>query len=323
MDDLMIAVDGGGTKTEFVLFSSDGKILDYALLEGTNPNVYGLDNAFLTLKKGIDLFLCNNKTKIIGIYCGIAGCGLSENASYLTHKLKKEYNTQISVVSDIENVCGSISGVDDCINVICGTGMAVYAKKNGEYHRFGGWGYLLEEGGSGFSIGRDALRAVLREKDGIGNKTLLTHLVSEKIGGDIGEKISEIYKGGSNYIASFSQEVFEAYKKGDTEAEKILEKNFSCMAEFINSAYKKYCCDATVVISGGITSNKEIFKKFLKNKIDSEIKLVFPEMKQIYGACRNACRVFDKFCEGFDDNFKKYYCKFTEEDKNAENRNEK
>ena len=47
----MIGIDGGGTKTEMILFSSDGKIINRVMLDGSNPNSCSIEATFLTLKK--------------------------------------------------------------------------------------------------------------------------------------------------------------------------------------------------------------------------------------------------------------------------------
>ena len=42
---MMIGIDGGGTKTEFVLFSESGRILKRIVLDGCNPNTVGMEEA--------------------------------------------------------------------------------------------------------------------------------------------------------------------------------------------------------------------------------------------------------------------------------------
>lgn len=316
-DELMIGIDGGGTKTEFILFSQAGEIMGHKILGGSNPNMYGIENAFSMLKKGIDSFLLSHAGNISGIYGGIAGCGSGDNAEKLIRKLKKEYeNINIKVTSDIENVIGSVENITDCIAVICGTGSIVYAKRNEEYHRLGGWGYLFDEAGSGFTIGRDAICASLAEKDGTGEKTILTELIEEKLEGKVWDKINVIYSKGSEYIASFSGEVFAAYSKQDKVAEKILDRNFSRVAELINHSYRKYKCDGNVILSGGITKSREIVGRFLESKVDSGISLIFPDMPQIYGACRNCLNTFSKMEDDFGVNFRNGYLKTVKVGKN-------
>ena len=304
----MIGVDGGGTKTEFVLFSAQGEIVSRLSLGGSNPNMYGLDAAFSVLKKGINSFVIPAKRYIEGIYCGIAGCGSGDNAERLSEMLKATYpDTNILVTSDIENVVGSVSDVSDCIAVICGTGNIVYAKEKKKYHRYGGWGYLFDDAGSGYTIGRDALCAVLSEKDGTGDKTILTKMIEKKLGGNLWEKINVVYSKGAEYIALFSADVFEAYEKNDKVAMKILDRNFSKIAELINHAYEKHGSCNTAILLGGITKNKEVMKHFLETKVNRDIKLIFPDMPQIYGACRNCSNIFSEMGEGFEENFRTYY----------------
>ena len=116
-----------------------------------------------------------------------------------------------------------------------------------------------------------------------------------------------IYSKGTEYIASFSEYVFKAYSAGDTVAEKILDKNFSKIADLINHAYKEYGCGGKVIISGGITKNSEIMEKFLKNKVNSELNPIFPDMPQVYGACRKCCSAFSQLEDGFEENFRADY----------------
>ena len=312
-----IGIDGGGTKTEFVLFSSSGRIIGRMVLSGSNPNACGTEASFFVLKKGIDSLVNPGNRCVDAIFGGIAGCGSGDNAEKITEMLKRSYpDTNISITSDIENVVGSVSSVSDCIAVICGTGNIVYAKKNNVYHRFGGWGYLLDDAGSGFTIGRDAMRAVLAEKDGIGEKTMLTNILEKKLGGKLWEKISLIYAKGTEYIASFTEDVFDAYDKKDKVAKRILEENFSYIAQLINHAYKKYNCNATVILSGGITKKKTVMTDFFKGRVDSNINLIFPDMPQIYGACRNCCKAYSEPAKDFEGNFKSDYFKIIKEGNN-------
>lgn len=68
-----LGIDGGGTKTEFVLFYKDGTILKRAILTGSNPNTVGFNQTYKVLNEGINLM----KTAggyIDEIFAGVAGC---------------------------------------------------------------------------------------------------------------------------------------------------------------------------------------------------------------------------------------------------------
>ena len=67
-----IGIDGGGTKTEFVLFTEQGHVVNRIGLEGSNANVCGLEKACEILKKGIDV-LMSMDYEVRGIFGGLAG----------------------------------------------------------------------------------------------------------------------------------------------------------------------------------------------------------------------------------------------------------
>ena len=84
---MMIGIDGGGTKTEFVLFSESGRILNRIVLDGCNPNTVGMEEAMNILQLGIDT-LMKIKGKISGIFVGAAGLDSGNNTSKIKKMLK-------------------------------------------------------------------------------------------------------------------------------------------------------------------------------------------------------------------------------------------
>ena len=67
--------------------------------------------------------------------------------------------------------------------IISGTGSIAYGRNTrNEGARSGGWGHVLGDEGSGFWIGRAAIRAVLREADRRGPRTTLTPLLLQHFG---------------------------------------------------------------------------------------------------------------------------------------------
>ena len=89
---MMIGIDGGGTKTEFVLFSESGRVLNRIVLGGSNPNTVGMENAINILQLGIDTLL-RIKGKISGIFVGAAGLDSGNNTSKIKKMLKEKFPT--------------------------------------------------------------------------------------------------------------------------------------------------------------------------------------------------------------------------------------
>ena len=286
----MIGIDGGGTKTEFVLFTENGDIKRRIVLDGSNPVIYGIEKTYEVLKTGIDS-LCSLNTEIAGIYCGIAGILSGNHRELINSFLHNTYiNAVVECNSDIFNVAASVTDLEKCITVICGTGSTISAVNGNRLNRIGGWGYLFDGKGSGFDIGRDAVAAALAQEDGIGDKTVLTELLTERLGTSVWDSINNIYAQDISYIASFAEEVFKAYRLGDKIAGEILESNMNALTDKINFAARKYDCGNTVVLSGGVINQGNIPLDFVKKKLDARLQIVIPTLPQIFGACRLCCK---------------------------------
>lgn len=84
----MIAVDGGTSKTEFILFTEHGTLLHRLLLGGCNPNVIGIDGACQVLREGLD-DLFKRHAFVCGVYIGASGFGTQDNARLIASQLQK------------------------------------------------------------------------------------------------------------------------------------------------------------------------------------------------------------------------------------------
>lgn len=317
---LLAAIDGGGTKTEFVLFTPQGQIMKRLVLKSSNPNVVGMEQAQQCLQSGMEQLLAES-SDIRAVFAGIAGCGLKANQTQMQAFMKKTYPMIRSFVeSDVMNVIHASPTAERCIAVICGTGSVVFAKTPDRLQRLGGWGYLWESGCSGYDFGRDALHAVLAVRDAVGPPTLLQELVEARLGGDIREHINDLYRLGQDGIAAFAPEVFRAYARQDAVAAQILEKNAGILAKLINAAAERYDCGHDIVIAGGLASQKQVLTEFLREKLNPGLRLQFMGKPQICGAAAGCCRNMGKLDPEFQEVFYKNYLKITE-DLYAENRN--
>ncbi len=300
-----IAVDGGGTKTEMVLFTEDGHILKRYLTGSTNPNAVGQEEARSRLLSGVDMLM--NIQMPCGVFAGIAGVlsgGYSESmqAALAAHCGK----IPVRVSSDILNVIHSVRGVERCIAVICGTGSSVFAYDGQNIRRFGGWGYLFDGAGSGYDIGRDVICACFALSDGFGEQSLVTDLAQERLGCPPMEKLGTFYAEGRDKIAAFAPVAFEAYRRGDRTAADILHRNMDRVAMLIRTADNG---SDTVIISGGLICHRDVLEPMLRERLPERMKLIFPTLPQIYGAALAAMHTADCASDPsvFDKNFQNDY----------------
>ncbi len=228
---VMIGVDGGGSKTEMIVFDENGRLLDRKVLGACNPNAIGVRECGELLVGGIGK-LCPDQADLMGIYVGSAGFLLGDNAREVRAAIKKSFpQARVKCDTDILNVIASCTEEARCIAAICGTGSTVCAKEGERLTRLTGWGYLLSKSGSGFDIGRDALYRALQHREGLGEETRITELIEGRLGCSVIDNIREIYSRDQSYIASFAPLVMDAYRAGDTVAEEILRENAERVAE--------------------------------------------------------------------------------------------
>jgi len=122
-----------------------------------------------------------------------------------------------------------VAGVGEApgVVVICGTGSIAYGRNaQDQAARAGGWGYILGDEGSGYWIGRRALRAVARAADGRGPATALTaRVLSHFAIRAPSELVGEIYDRQLRHhaLAQVARLVQQAREQGDPVATQILE----------------------------------------------------------------------------------------------------
>lgn len=282
--EVMIAVDGGGTKTEILLFTVDGEI-SRAVFGACNPNVVGIGSACEVLCKGIDTLLAEDM-RLTAVYCGIAGAGVNENASLIQAHLRRRYpSAKVRVESDLKNAVGLADDPDNCIAVIMGTGSSVLASVDGRIFRVGGWGYIFDGAGSGYDIGREVIKRTLAYEDGIGERSCVVSLCQKRLGSAAYPQIAGIYERGVDYIASFASIAFEAARQGDTVALGIIKESTDRICALVKHAVESASGTPSVIFTGGLCASGDIILPLIQNAL-SGIDVRIAELPQIFGAVK-------------------------------------
>jgi len=305
-EDFYLGIDGGGTKTEFVVVSSDGRVLKRIVKSGSNPNDIGFSNTEELIFEGVKTLYAEFPS-IKTAFCGIAGMSTGNYKERLQEKFKRYYpQIKTQIMADAFNLFAMADGVD--MAVISGTGSVVFVRCGEDYKRIGGWGYMLDNAGSAYDIGRDAIRQALLEEDTLQERSLMSRMLLSKMGvGSVWEHINVIYNEGRPYIAGLASVVFEAYSAGDDNAVRIIDDNAKALARLLNVGVKAYGVTPTAIASGGVF---EHYVDIIIPHIEkySDVKLQIIDMPPILGACRRACAMSGiDMSEDFTDNFKRSY----------------
>lgn len=304
---VMIGVDGGGTKTEYIMFNEHGKIFKRIVGEATNPNFYGIENVCEKLKNTIKTLLAM-KPNVKGIFVGGAGYLTGDNSEQIKIYLRNAFPTiKVRCASDMLNVIACATDAEMGLGTISGTGNVTFAYKNDKIIKYGGYGVLFDKAGSGYDIGREALFAAFQESEGIGEETLITELVKQRIEtDDIIKHIRDFYDKDVSYIASFATTVFEAWEKGDKIASQIISENVERIAYLINSAYDKNKECKTLALAGSLYKNKE-FRDAVRAKLNPDIECIVSDNPPVLGACVLCCRLMGIDASKVRENFRHEY----------------
>jgi len=226
----VLGVDGGSTRTIAVLANDRGEVL--ARREGAASNYQLLGK--LRLQAELGEFLREllrdaqvPEAKVAVLFLGLSGVGRPEDRAGAEEALAKvNLAERVKADSDAAIAMTAAFGHEPGIILIAGTGSICLGRDgNGTWIRSGGWGHLLDDAGSGYFIGQQALVAALRYHDGRGERTVLRERLEKTLGlSDIGGLVPLLYQGKLDKfrIAALAPLVFQAARDHDGLANEIL-----------------------------------------------------------------------------------------------------
>ncbi len=290
-----LGVDGGGSKTTAVVYSGDGKYICSAVGESINYCSVGLENARQAMTDII------NRLSVKEFDCAVIGSAAlggrasdEETASFCSGIINSK---KIIMDSDLYIALEATDSDGECAAVISGTGsMAVMRNADSEIKTAGGWGYILGDEGSGYSIGLSGIKAAIRGAEKSAPETALTQKCLEYFGiTDIFDLIDLYYnKSVSRKItAAFAKEVIASADFGDSVAEKIIESEAKSLSETVLSIIENADKNIKIGLWGGIfqhnPSYRSYFKALLSDKGFKNIDLIkfSPELGAIIACFKN------------------------------------
>ena len=177
----VLGIDAGGTKTVCLLAEEDGRVVSEARRGGANLQASGELQVEKVLHEVMEEAIGERQIVPAAICLGIAGVDRPDDSNTVAAIMRRiGYKARILVVNDALVALEAGAPGQPGVVVISGTGSISYGRNaKGEAARSGGWGYVLGDEGSGYWIGRAAIRAVLREADKRGPETALTGMLLE------------------------------------------------------------------------------------------------------------------------------------------------
>ncbi len=227
--ELVLGVDGGGTKTLAVIADSRQRVLGQGVAGPSNPLRVGVVNAAAAVKEAIDKACAAaavERAQIVAAEVGLAGVRRGDLRQRMREALSGLGIHSLEVVTDADiALFGATDGAPGVV-VIAGTGsVCCGTNPRGTHFCSGGWGPLMGDEGSGSWIARRALQAVAQGADGRGPKTALTEAALRYFNAaTLDELALAIYAPSmtNDRIAGLCRHVIEAAQNNDELARSIV-----------------------------------------------------------------------------------------------------
>ena len=277
MNKYRIAVDFGGTKATAVLFDENAVPVARCNGAGANINSRNEKEVNKTISSCLQTLLCGIEPGSVAHIYG----WMMHSASFVTTELRKHSpNAGCTILH--EGVMGAFAcGVcSDAVIGLSGTGSGAFYVSGGEMRDWvGGWGSLLGDDGSGFSVGRSYLRSLIyNEEHGVEDPDIVELCRSADT--SFREAVFRLYEDSSPSakIASFARKVSYAAESGDLRATRLLNKAGQQLAEQILCIYKRNNLDSNspLCLMGGLVKSSSIMQESLHHTM-SRAEL-FPEI---------------------------------------------
>ena len=310
---MLIGIDAGGTKNELVLCENDGRVVNRLIAAGSNAADIGSENAALRIASQVRELINGHTETVDALFAGMSGGGAPAISSEVRTVLTRElpFINSISNGSDALNGLYAGVGAGDGMVVIAGTGTSAFVRCGGVLTQVGGWGYLVDDAGSGYSIGRAVLNAAFRERDGRGESTRLTELVERQLGFNVLGAVPMIYRGGKRTVASFAPLAFEAADMGDRQALAIVD-NACRELRLLISTCASHLKEAPYMASllGSLWKAPRLLEG-VRDLLSPDYRLLRPDLPPVFGAAVAAAERARISCgEAFHDTFAESYAAY-------------
>lgn len=275
---LAAGIDGGGTGTTLECRDRSGAVVCRQKFGPFNLNSIG-EARFSALLEEVCRAL-EAQGECAALCIGAAGISNPRVAELAAPVLERFGITRWRLVGDHEIALWGAHSGRPGIALIAGTGSVCCGRNAaGAFARAGGWGHLLDDGGSGYALGRDVLAAVVRAWDGRERSTLLTRLVRERLGlSTPQELVAYAYGGDKSRIAAAAPLASEAAGEGDDMALEIYRRAGGELAALVRAVSDRLDLDrGDVALLGGCLTHD----RFLRDALRGELGRTAPGLRCI------------------------------------------
>ena len=285
MSERILGVEGGGTKTSWVLVEHEGKsfsVVDQGKLPPSNFRLTTPERLRAIFQQ------MPRETERVGMF--LAGCATEDDRNILTKLCEVVWpNAKIMAGSDRDSGLAAALGRGDGIAVNAGTGASVTGRRGDRIEKAGGWGHILGDAGGGYFISLQALRFILREYDLHRGEAQFTATILRALSlNSRDELVRWAQIADKNDVAGLAPVVFECAMKGDESVMRIVEESAGVLSEYTAAVATRLGLLAPkVILLGGLFQRDGVYVHAFKRKLKknlSDARVAMSEQSPELGA---------------------------------------
>jgi glucosamine kinase len=304
MTQIVIGIDGGGSKTRAMVADDQGQQI--ADVEGpgsaVRPGAAEASAEIIAAVARDALAACDMTHVVPRVVCvGVAGVGREAERQALWQALmSRELADDVVVHADATIALDDAFGDGAGILLVSGTGSIAYGRSPaGTTARCGGWGPICGDEGSGAWIGRRALSIVTAASDGREPETALAGavLTAAQVN-EIQELIPWAAHATPAALASLAPAVLKTADDGDLRANALVSMAVEELVLHVRTLARRLFVDeraaCNVALAGGLLGKRSSLRKRVEHRLRTAVpgaSLRAEEVVPVRGAVRGALRL--------------------------------
>lgn len=260
-EQLLLAADGGNSKTDLAVFTGTGELLGCARGPGSSPQSHGVEGSLRLLddlRHRVVASAPRAAGPLLAAAYAMTGLDLPEEEQAFAAAVAG-HAAHVEACNDIFAVLRAGSENGGGVAVVAGAGInCVGMAEDGRRVRFHSLGRLSGDWGGGIDLGEEALGAACRHEDGRGPRTALHSTVPRYFALDRPLQVAEaVHRGelGRHRLAELAPLVMAASGGGDVVATGLLDRLAAEVAAFVGAAVTRLGPsrgETPVVLAGGL-----------------------------------------------------------------------
>ena len=267
---ILIGIDGGGTHSAAAAAWEDGRIAAVCRGDGLNFHNAGVETVKARLEEMARTLSQASGAPIDELCAGMSALDFpADEATTAMFCGGLFERRQLDLQSDAYAALMGLTLGRPGVIVICGTGsMLVCLDKDGQQHAAGGWGYLLGDAGSSYTLAREALVRAIDFFEGLAPETVLAGDALRYFGAREPRRLIDcFYPLPPEKVAGFAKHVLIRAAEGEPAALDIVSRNMHRLAELAAQLVKTYPESCRVGLYGGVFEHNELARRLFSDAL--------------------------------------------------------